>query len=201
MKITGRSGGRVTYLSHHADGRGRRAHDLPSGDAPVPALHVGVPADAHVESPVLELPVLLAERAALAAPMHEEVRALPLVQVVVRPHLGAVDARVEAPHPRRRADGRVGRPAPGARAGSSVHDVSDLPERDAGAQARDETVSGVVHAVEEAGGPARQPGGGVRVVALVHGVVVGGLRRRRRRRGRRSGAEPVVRVGGGGGIH
>lgn len=73
------------------------------------------PTDPHVEAAVLELPVLLAQRAVLAAPMHEEVRAVPFLEVVVRPHLGPVHARVQATHPRRRADRRVSRSAPGTR--------------------------------------------------------------------------------------
>jgi hypothetical protein len=74
-----------------------------------------VPTDPHIEAPVLELPVLLAERAPLAAPVHEEVRALPFVEIVVRPHLGPVHAGVEAPHPREGADRRVGCSAPDTR--------------------------------------------------------------------------------------
>jgi hypothetical protein len=52
--------------------------------------------------------------------VHEEIRALPLVQVVGRPHLGPVHARVEAPHPREGADRRVGRSAPGTRCADQI---------------------------------------------------------------------------------
>lgn len=58
------------------------------------------------------------------------------------------------------------------------------------------TVPGVVHAVEEAGGPSREPAGGA---PLVHRVLV--WRRRRRRRWRSSVAVPVVCVGRRSGIH
>ena len=68
------------------------------------------PTDPQVEAAVLELPVLLAQRAVLAAEMDEEIGAIPFVQVELSPHLGPVEARVQAPHPRR-AEERVSRPA------------------------------------------------------------------------------------------
>lgn len=60
--------------------------------------------DPQVEAAVLELAVLLAQSQVLAAAVHQDVRALPFVQVVLGPQLGPVEARVQAPHPRRRAD-------------------------------------------------------------------------------------------------
>jgi hypothetical protein len=42
--------------------------------------------------------------------VHQEVGALPLLEVVLGPQPGAVEARVEASHPRRRADERIEQP-------------------------------------------------------------------------------------------
>ena len=111
MKITGDFAA-VACLSHHADGRGRRPHDLPSGDAPVPALHVGVPADPHVEAAVLELAVLLGEGAEAAEEVDAAVAAGLLREPVLLPQLGTVAAGVEAgAYPRRHGQQHVERPA------------------------------------------------------------------------------------------
>jgi hypothetical protein len=90
----------------------------------------------HVESSLLELAVLLAERAALAAAVDAAVGAGALLEAVLRAHLGAVEAGVDALAAGEQHDERVQRPAGAARRGTPVDDLRDLPERDARAQAR-----------------------------------------------------------------
>jgi len=150
----------IHHLPNHAERYGRRPHHRAAGNSSPLPVHVGLPTDSQVEATVLELAVLLAQRQVLAAAVHQEVRALPFIHVVLGPQLGPVEARVQAPHPRRGADEPIDESTRETWAGAFVHDVSDLPERDAGAQACDETVSRVVHAVEKAGGPFPQPAAG-----------------------------------------
>jgi len=70
----------------------------------------------HVEAAGLELAVLLAERAGLAAEVDAAVGAGLLREPVLRPQLGAVDAGVEAgAQPRHRRQQHVQRPAHAAR--------------------------------------------------------------------------------------
>lgn len=116
-------------------------------------LHVRVPSEVHVEAALLELAVLLGEGAGLAEEVDGAVGAGLLLQAVLGPHLGAVEAGVDAVAAREEHHQRVQRPARPARRRPPVDDLRDLPERDARAQARHATVAAVVEAVEEAGGP------------------------------------------------
>ena len=92
----------------------------------------------HVEASVVELAVLLAERAPLAEEVDEAVGAGVLPQAQLRAQLGAVEAGVDAlePVPRQRHDHRVQRRARAARRRPPVHELRHLPERDAREQAR-----------------------------------------------------------------
>jgi hypothetical protein len=91
---------------------------------------------AHVEASLLELAVLLAERAALAAAVHAAVGAGAHLEAVLRAHLGAVEAGVDALAAGEQHDERVQRPAGAAGRGAPVDDLRGLPERDARAHAR-----------------------------------------------------------------
>lgn len=122
------------------------------GGAPLP-LHVRMPSYAHVEASLLELAVLLAERAALAAAVHAAVGAGAHLEAVLRAHLGAVEAGVDALTAGEQHDERVQRPAGAAGRGAPVDDLRGLPERDARAHARHAAVVAVVEAVAEPGGP------------------------------------------------
>lgn len=73
--------------------------------------------------------------------MDEAVVAGHLPQPVLRPQLRAVEAGEAAGAPRHVHHQRVQRRVHPARAGSSVDDLRDLPERDAGAQAGDAACS------------------------------------------------------------
>lgn len=55
-----------------------------------------MPPDLHVEAVDLELAVLLTESAALAPEMHAAIGAGALLEGVLLPHLGSVEARVAA---------------------------------------------------------------------------------------------------------
>lgn len=123
-----------------------------SGGAPLP-LHVRMPSYAHVEASLLELAVLLAERAALAAAVDAAVGAGAHLEAVLRAHLGAVEAGVDALTAGEQHDERVQRPAGAAGRGAPVDDLRGLPERDARAHARHAAVVAVVEAVAEPGGP------------------------------------------------
>jgi hypothetical protein len=63
--------------------------------------------DGHVEAAVLELAVLLAERAWLAEPVDAAVGAWLLLEAVVAAQPGAVAAGVEAAHPGQRGQRQV----------------------------------------------------------------------------------------------
>ena len=90
----------------------------------------------HVESARLELAVLLAERAGLAAEVDAPVGAGLVGEPVAGPQPGAVAAGVEAAQPRRRRQQEVERPARAAGGGPLVHDAGDPPEGDARAEER-----------------------------------------------------------------
>ena len=95
--------------------------------------------EAHVEAALLELAVLLAEGAGPAPQVDEAVGAGRLLQAVLGPHLGAVDAGVDTAAARDEKHQRVQRPARPARRRPPVDDLRDLPERDARAQPRHKT--------------------------------------------------------------
>ena len=91
-----------------------------------------------VEAARRELPVLLAERAGLAAEVDEAVGAWRLGEAELRAHHGAVGAGVDPGALRRReaGDDRVQCPARPARRRAAVHHLRDPPERDARAPVR-----------------------------------------------------------------
>lgn len=128
--------------------------------AAIGALHVEVPSDVRVEAPGLELLVLLAERAWLAAEVDAAVAAGRVRERVLGAHLGPVGAGVDPLAARERRQQRVQRPARPARRRAPVHNLRDAPERDARAPASQAAEAAVVEAVEEAGGPGGGGGGG-----------------------------------------
>lgn len=100
---------------------------------PLPVL---LPSEGHVEAACLELAVLLAERAGLAAEVDAAVGAGLLCEPVPGPQLGAVAAGVEAAQPHQRRHQEVERPAGAAGGGPLVDDAGDPPEGDARAEVR-----------------------------------------------------------------
>jgi len=99
-------------------------------------LGVDVPAEVGVEAAGLELPVLLAERAGLAAEVDAAVAAADVGEAELRAHLGAVRAGVDPLAPREAGQHRVDGARGAARRRAAVHDLRDPTERDARAPAR-----------------------------------------------------------------
>jgi hypothetical protein len=106
---------------------------------------VAVPAEDGVEAAGLELLVLLAERARLAAEVDEAVAAGGLGEAELGAHLGAVRARVDPLAAREVGQHRVQRPRRAARRRAAVHDLRHAPERDARAPARQAAWNGIMH--------------------------------------------------------
>jgi hypothetical protein len=129
---------------------GGRVH---GGAAGVGSLGVEFPPEVWVESACLELLVLLAERAGLAAEVDAAVAAGVLGEAELGAQLGAVGAGVDPLAPREVGQQRVQRPARPARRRAAVHDLGDATERDARAPARQAAEAAVVEAVEETRGP------------------------------------------------
>ena len=95
-----------------------------------------VPAEDGVVAAGLELLVLLAERARLAAEVDAAVAAGGVREAELGAHLGAVRAGVDPLAPREVGQQRVERPRRAARRRAAVHDLRHATERDARAPAR-----------------------------------------------------------------
>ena len=122
--------GRRAWLPEHDPGRTGRSHG-----AHILLLLRNLPAKRGVQATAAELAMLLAERAPFAAAMHAEVPAAALIELKPAAHLAAPQERVDA-RDADRAEEAVDGCLHAARAVALVHNLRDLPERDARAPAR-----------------------------------------------------------------